>query len=144
MKKFILAALLALPFLAAPQRAAAQCCGGGCCGGGGPICSTLACMANKVCTYAHCGGCCGHPWQGGPFSCLSCPGRIPGPWYLYWPNNGAMVADFGYGNGASWWSLENHFVAPAPTGFAYPPPPMSIGVSWASPDGGCPSYWYGR
>jgi hypothetical protein len=99
MKKFILAALLALPLATlAPQPAKADgfrlhigcwTFGFGCGGCGG------------------CGGCCG----GGTDFGIGCNGCIGGgtfqlaPWYLYWP-------------------MGAHFQMPAPTGFPNGAAPM--------------------
>lgn len=92
MKRFLWAALLALPLVAASaQKASAW----GCCGG--------------------CGGC-------GGFSgfCLErflpCSGSAPGPWYLYWPTGscGGM-----FGPCAAHWQYPWHFQTPAPIGESF-------------------------
>ena len=90
MNRFLWAALLALPFLAASgQKASAW----GCCGG--------------------CGGCSGFGFA----RFLPCSGTAPGPWYLYWPKGpcGAMVAQGSFGH----WRYPNHFQTPVPVGDSF-------------------------
>ncbi len=146
MKKFILAAFLAVPLAAvAQQKAAAQCTdlpkwlryklctclseksgkGGHGCGLGG--CANGSCGAGGGC-YRQCGSCgCG-------CFLLGCNTSVPGPWYLYWPYNGQTLEMAGYGT--AWpggWDYEYHFRTPSPWGYpapavAFPSPPMAPGM----------------
>lgn len=136
MKKFTLAALLALPLMAAAHSQASA--SGGCCNCinfGTDI--TIKKWCNPGCGCGPCGDNCGCCNGGG------C-GPFCGPWYQYFP-------------------YESHFQTPAPTGypfwpgpmgqFAYPnmgrPAPAAAPVAPASyqPVGyypQYPNYWYGR
>jgi hypothetical protein len=133
MKKFTLAALLALPLLAAAQQQASA--SGGCCN-----CLNFGCdvtikkWANPGCGCGPCGDNCGCSNGGG------C-GPFCGPWYQYFP-------------------MEAHFQTPAPTGYPFWPSPMTQ-YSYPGNMGGpapvapasfqpvgyypqYPNYWYGR
>lgn len=130
MKK-LCAALVALPFLAAPALA-----GGA---GGGVLNFGFGANFTFFGNYAgSCGGGCG---PCGPGGCG--PGGGPaqlGPWYMYWP-------------------MEAHFQTPAPTGYPYWPAAQTLPngagavnrdvapayyLQPASYSSGVPSYWYGR
>jgi hypothetical protein len=139
MRKLLLAALLALPMsLLASEKASA---GEHTIGFGGCFCFRM-----KICTnisFWPCGGC-GASCYGGSCAYGGCGGCVPGPWYLYWPYDGSSQVAGGYGCN---WTLDQHFVTPAPTGYPYGPNPMVITAgAGCAPGlaGGYPSYWYGR
>jgi hypothetical protein len=140
MKRFIVAAGLAMPLLVFSQQPASaegldlarwlryRLClclhdkqageghlGGGCasghCGQGG--------CGQGGCGYGGCGnGACNRP----PCGCCACglfgcDQRVPGPWYLYWPYDGRTQQIAGYG--FAWpvpWNYEMHFQYPSPWG----------------------------
>ena len=92
MRRFLWAALLALPLVAAAEQKAFAwgCCGcglGGLFGGGG---------------------------AGNYFPCL---GIVPGPWYTYWPvgPGGEMISDSASGR----WRYRFHFQTPVPIGESF-------------------------
>jgi hypothetical protein len=65
-------------------------------------------------------------------------GKVPGPWYTYWPYNGYNLSS-PYESAS--WTYLNHFQTPAPLG----------GGSWHTHNtpyhggfGGVPYYWQGR
>jgi hypothetical protein len=121
MKKFILAALVALPLTAlSQQRAAAG--SGGC----GDCCTPLYRVGMSIgivwrgwcgCDYSCCKQKCNHCGSaygggGGGGGGASFPGG--GPWYGYWPH-------------------PAHFQTPAPTGYPYWPAPMTYSGYGAAP-----------
>ncbi len=153
MKKYMAAAILALPFLASSARADG--CGMPC-----QICLPSVKINIPGCCIpipkpeVHCSfSCkfnwgCGAPCGGGygPPSCFGCGGGgagagQAGPWYLYWP-------------------LEAHFNAPTMPQYPYWPSPMGMapgaaigGPAAAGPAnfhggmqqvGYVPPYWYAR
>jgi hypothetical protein len=141
MKRFILAAGLAMPLLAFSQQPASaegldlarwlryrlclclhdqkaadgHCLGGACAGGN---CAGGHCGGNGW-GYGGCGnGACNKPGCG---CCMcgifGCDQRVPGPWYLYWPYDGRTQQIEGYG--FAWpapWNYEMHFQYPSPWG----------------------------
>jgi len=143
MKKLMLAALFAVPFLAFSQQKAKA--GNECldlprwlryrlctclhekCGSWDGHLGGAGCL-NGQCANGHCanggygyGGCangnCGR--AGGCCGCnlFGCNSRVPGPWYLYWPYNGRTQEIAGYG--PAWpggWNYEMHFQTPSPWG----------------------------
>jgi hypothetical protein len=143
MKKFLWAALLVLPLLAAsPHRAQA----------GGSCWDISGCWRLKICAACNINChkeafCCSPSGGGGCCAGENCGGQAPGPWYVYWPYNGQayMTAPQAYPG----WAYDMHFQTPAPV---YPYWPMSAtpynaGPSLYSnfqPAGYYPSYWYGR
>lgn len=139
MKKFVWAALLAIPTLAAlDQRASA---GGPCfiydlCGCRIKFCPNISCSA--------CGIRCGP--SGGP-SFNECCGVVPGPWYTFWPNGGCMMTS---PYTCAKWMYDDHFQMTAPWGPAYPSAPPCYGSGPQFPGtsmmtgGYVPSYWYGH
>jgi len=122
MKKFILAAFVAVPLLALQQQKASA----------GNECLDLAkwlryrfctCMHEKAAGHGHfgssgCAGCNNGGGNGGcGCNCFGCNSTRPGPWYLYFPYNGQTLEIAGYG--PAWpggWSYEGHFQYPAPWG----------------------------
>lgn len=156
MKKFILAAGLAMPLFALSQQKATA----------GNECFDLprwlryrlcTCLHDKQvalfgdrlggggCANGHCGnggwgnggwgsGSCGMcDRAGGCCGCnlFGCNSRVPGPWYLYWPYNGYTQEIAGYG--PAWptaWNYEMHFRTASPWGM----PVVSNGFgTWAFP-----------
>jgi hypothetical protein len=135
MRKLLLAACLAAPWLVVqPQKAKAQC---NC-----DICDLARWLRNHYCNCwaarhgypvgAH--GCgCGAGGHGGcgcgchlglpcgllnPFGCDS---YVPGPWYLYFPYDGQTEVMAGYGrNWPGGWNYEMHFQVAAPVGDWFP------------------------
>ncbi|MFN4258890.1 MAG: hypothetical protein ACK4RK_06300 [Gemmataceae bacterium] len=127
MRRFLLAALLAIPWLVMDtSKSWAQCCCGGGCGCGGcynlkggfdvKICGAgflkgccdkyLPCICSPWCCGG--GGCCNPCCCGTQCCCGGAPPTCPpGPWYLYWP-------------------LANYYSHPAPTGFPWYPPSMGV------------------
>jgi len=100
MRKFILAALLALPLTAATnQQASAGCCA-----------TPTFCfnMGFKWKAWACCSCCCDDCHGCGHKKCCGGGGGGGAPWYAYWPYDG-------------------HFQTPAPTGYPYWPAPMTAG-----------------
>jgi hypothetical protein len=122
MRKFLLAALLALPLLAlAPRSASAD----GCCNFCSPTVKlNIGCMFKCWCS-ASCSDCCSSSCCWNPCCkpcgscCNSCGGGCGGgcgyaaPWYSYWPT-------------------DAHFMTPAPTGYPYWPSPMTSGMGHAA------------
>lgn len=141
MKKFILAAVLALPLTAlGTQRAAAWGDCGNCCNDCQCCCATPTITANfgfkfkawgclkaacdhvafaPVCTCP-CNNCCGCPPCGGGCNQSGGGGGYAAPWYSYWP-------------------FDAHFMTPAPTG--YPGYPSQMGPMMNG--GGGPPCVYG-
>jgi hypothetical protein len=124
MKRFILAALLSLPLLAAAGQTASA---GDCCS---PTFRIGFSMAFKG--WAGCSQDCGcnpnpNPCCGGCNSACVNWGQLA-PWYSYWPYDG-------------------HFQTPAPTGYPYYPPAMSpVGYNYGAPAanyGAMAGYGYG-
>jgi hypothetical protein len=148
MKKFLWAALLALPILAVSPRDAAA--GGGCWDLSG--CWRLKiCFASSVkCCYEP--FCCSPGGGGGGGGCYGgdCSGQVPGPWYLYWPSAGnpyVQTAPQAYPG----WTYDNNFQAPAPVYPFWPTAPRpyaasAYGTQYTNyqPANYYPSYWYGR
>ena len=173
MRKFLLAGLLALPFLALqPGKTFAGCCGSGC--GSTPTwnfgfgmrigfhhwcfcekapinpCMPGKCHKQKSCAPQPCGGF--NPNMGGHCGDPSCSYGAGAPWYMAWP-------------------YTAHFQSPAPTGYPFWPAPQRMGPGMGGM-GGCygqaypgygypgidanvqpvgyypqaqvPSYWYGQ
>jgi hypothetical protein len=162
MKRLMLAAIIAVPFVAFSQqkaKAGNECldlprwlryrlctclhekCGtgnghlgghGGCLNGG---------CGQGGCGYGGCanGGClnggCGR--AGGCCACnlFGCDSRVQGPWYLYWPYNGQTQEIAGYG--PAWpggWNYEMHFQTASPWGM--PMGPNGFGAAVAFPGAG--------
>jgi hypothetical protein len=160
MRKFILAALLALPLVALhTERAAAWGCG---CGDGCSMCcGTPTITANigikfklfgglSCCCDNCCGGCggCGGGCCGG--------GGMAAPWYSYWPYDAHFMtpAPTGYPN---WPAGMGAMMYGSPCASAYGPPPPPMALPGPSPYAApatvqpcgytpaqAPSYWYGR
>ena len=151
MKKLMWAALLALPVLAVGQDKATA---GGCCydlqgcwrvkicAAGSLKCATEPFCCNQCCPGGgggggYCGGC-----PGG-----DCSGQVPGPWYTYWPYNGAPYMSSAYATQG--WVYESNFQLPAPV-YPYWPAgaaqaqPAPFSAPGFQPAGYYPSYWYGR
>jgi hypothetical protein len=119
MRKYILAAVLALPLTALGQQQAWA-------GGGGDCCTPLYRVGISIglvfrgwcgCDYSCCKqkvGCghCGSGGGGGGGGCCTFPGGAP--WYGYWP-------------------YPAHFQTPAPTGYPYWPAPMTYSGYGAAP-----------
>ena len=160
MKRFILAAVLAVPILALTQtKAKAQCsdlpawvrykvctclncglhgghgcgaggCAGGACGAGGGACGAGGCYRPR----GGCGGCCCGHGCGLCSLIVGCNTNVPGPWYLYWPYNGATQEIAGFNSvWPNGWDYEWHWRTPSPWGapaaaVAYPGPPLAPGV----------------
>jgi hypothetical protein len=112
MRKFILAAMAALPLTVFPPQAMA-----------GDCCTPLYRVGISIglvfrgwcgCDYS----CCKHPFGGfgkkGGGHCCSFPGA--GPWYGHWP-------------------YPAHFQHPAPTGYPFWPPPLTWNGHVAAPMG---------
>jgi hypothetical protein len=125
MKKFILAALLALPLTALAQSSARA---GGC----GDCCTPLYRVGISVglvfrgwcgCDYSTCkqtcNGASGHCGGGGGGGGGCFPGG--GPWYGAWP-------------------YSAHFQTPAPTGYPYWPAPMGYGAGFSAAPAPAPAY----
>ncbi len=150
MKKFLWAAVLALPFVAADfQKATAA---GGCLNLSG--CYRLKlCFACKNCISCSPFSCCPCPSPGegggcasggcGPFGGCSwgdCAGQLPGPWYTYWPQpgTGMMTSQYAYPD----WNYQYNFQTPAPVFPGYGPgavaPVAAVGAATY------PNYWYGQ
>jgi hypothetical protein len=157
MKKMMWAALLALPVLAVSQTRVTA---GACYDLSGcfrvKIC---AAGAMKLCRSPFCCDQCG-PSGGGGYGgyggyaggCPSCPGgdcsgQVPGPWYTYWPYNGAPYMSSAYATQG--WVYESNFQLPAPV-YPYWPAgaaqaqPAPFSAPGFQPAGYYPSYWYGR
>jgi hypothetical protein len=158
MKKFLGAALLALPMLALGEKSArAQ---GRCVNLAGSfhikICAT-GCFKAWCEPFCGCNPCCGGGGYGGAAAYNECHGVVPGPWYTYWPsaqNPAVMTSPYE----TPGWNYAMNFQTPAPIpgGFPYwpaaaaaqpaatatvaaPPPATNL-----QPAGYYPSYWYGR
>jgi hypothetical protein len=137
MKKFILAALMALPLsILAQQRASADGCA--CCFSTPPVGLTIGfrfkfsggLLLKGPPQCGGCGiGCCSNCGPCG--GCGGCGGGCAAPWYTYWPQ-------------------DAHFQSPAPTGYPYWPsgmgammdghcaagygaPPMAYGYGYGAP-----------
>lgn len=125
MKKFLLAALLALPLTALAQApaSAGDCC---CCSSPTICCNFGFKFKCWGCCSCCCDDCC-KPCCGSP--CGGCGGCCA-PWYSYWP-------------------YDAHFQTPAPTGYPYWPAgqaPMMYGsppCAYGAPNYGNPAMAYG-
>ncbi len=159
MKKFLWAAVLALPSLALGQGAARA--EGGCLNLQGcfrvKICGTGFLKAwcepfGPCCAPCGTGGCgaggCGYG-GGAVASYDACHGVVPGPWYTYWPYGGQPYMTSPVQTPG--WVYDMNFQTPAP----YPNPYLGFGAVAANPAaaaynvgfqpvGYYPSYWYGR
>jgi hypothetical protein len=116
MRKFILAAVVALPLAALGQERAMA-------GGGGDCCTPLYRIGLSVglvfrgwcgCDYSCCKQSIGH-CHGGKCGGGGCSFPGGGPWYGAWP-------------------YPAHFQTPAPTGYPYWPAPMTYHAAAPTPD----------
>jgi hypothetical protein len=118
MKRLALAALMALPLMAASQQQASAdggfCCVHDFCRFRIKICAQCY---PKACGCAPSFGCGGWGGDACGASFDECHGVVPGPWYTYWPYGGAPVMTSPYNFPA--WMYDDNFQTPAPSPYPY-------------------------